>query len=51
MPKWEFVVDSGASKARLLMRDGVPVAKFYAERLSVDEMKQVAAVLNRAGAL
>ena len=44
---WTFEIDSGASKARLLKRDGVPVAKFYADRLTLDEMDAVADKLNR----
>lgn len=44
--RWTFEVHNGASKAKLLRRDGVPVAKFYADRLTVAEMESVATAMN-----
>lgn len=42
---WE-VEAAGASKTVILKRDGTPVARFYADRLTIVEQLDIAARLN-----
>jgi very-short-patch-repair endonuclease len=43
---WE-IETTGASRTTILKRNGTPVARFYANRLSSDEMAVMLAKLNR----
>lgn len=45
---WEVTIE-GRSQAKLLKFAGVPVAKFYAERLTLADMFRLEAELNNSG--
>ena len=46
---WETEV-AGTSKTTILKKDGLPIARFYAERFDAEMLEKITKALNEAGA-